>query len=1005
VDEAMAWAADEAGVVGLYALLGERGLRSTLEALVRQRLDVEAALAGLPDDVLAHWQGALRKEQGRCLAGLLNSAAWGEAVAVLRDNQATRADDRMEIQRQEALAALESEAGSVAEQVEALSCLDAINLRFGSQKSWPGGKEQLTEVKDALRSLRALWRDQASLLTLALGPQDEALAQALPAVRRLFEQAAGVYRRLKEERQALDFDDLESWALVLFQENEEVRARWRSEIQAILVDEFQDTNGRQRDLVTLLNDGGRLFIVGDAKQSIYRFRGADVAVYRQERRRITGEGGKHFPLETSYRAHKALVQGLNDLVRPVLGEEEDPNRPWVEPFAPLAPHRSQAGAGFAAPHIELHLTAGTKGSGALARAADALAGRISDLLAGEIVIYRDGQREALKHDDIAILCRASTSFGAYEDALERAGIPFLTVSGRGFYERPEIRDLLNALQALADPTDDLVLVGLLRSPALALSDVGLYRLCTARDEGGGSSTLWDVVRATPGVLSGEDKARARRAAHLVVQLHGRVGRTGVADVLKGFLDATNYRAALVQADQVRGARNVSKLLADAHASGIVGVGEFLEYVTGLRDSGAREGEARSTAEGAVRIMTIHAAKGLEFAVVAIGDVTSGGGGPRWSPPLIDAALGPLLKLEDEEGDGPAIYQLGKVRSEDQEAAESDRLLYVAATRAREKLILSGCLHLNQGNVVGREGGYLGRLAEPDCLGLRGMTIPHDEEGAEAKEIPLKVGTTAVACVVYEPGYVWDRHAPTAEAVAEQACPAPPPLLAPVSSPRVGIDERTAEQERVPRQRVWRVVPPVKRPRAPAWVVGSLVHEALAAWRFPGAPGPDFVRWGEARARGYGITDARQLADAVRRTRQLLDGFRRQPLFEEMDGADVRLHEVPYSLTVDGRVERGIMDAVYQREGRWTIVEFKTDEVRDGAGLERLLAKEDYLAQAGRYVHAAERLLGQAPRMVLCMLNFARSVQLYEVHPAGRGAASSGSTRGTVLAQLDNLAAR
>jgi ATP-dependent exoDNAse (exonuclease V) beta subunit len=120
---------------------------------------------------------------------------------------------------------------------------------------------------------------------------------------------------------------------------------------------------------------------------------------------------------------------------------------------------------------------------------------------------------------------------------------------------------------------------------------------------------------------------------------------------------------------------------------------------------------------------------------------------------------------------------------------------------------------------------------------------------------------------------------------------------------------------------------------------------------------------------------------VRRTRQLLLRFRSHALFREMDGAARRLHEVPYSLMVDGCVESGIIDALYLREGAWTLVEFKTDRVKDQGELERLLVEQDYLAQASRYVAAAERLLGQAPRAVLCLLSFAGSVHLYPPGPA------------------------
>jgi ATP-dependent exoDNAse (exonuclease V) beta subunit len=281
-------------------------------------------------------------------------------------------------------------------------------------------------------------------------------------------------------------------------------------------------------------------------------------------------------LAKSYRAHKDLIEGLNELLWPVLGEDEDLARPWVEPFAPLLHHREEASPGFTSPHIELHLAVGSKSGGALDRAADALAGRMMTLMDQSLQVLENGAVRPLDYGDFAILCRASTSFGTYEDALERAGIPFLTVAGRGFYGRGEIRDLLNALQALADPTDDLALVGLLRSPVFGLSDAALDQLCQERKLIDRAPPLWDVLREVGSSLSGEDGRCAERTTHIIAELHSLAGRASVADLLKALLDITDYRAALIQAGQSRGARNVAKLLADAHASGIVGVGEFLE---------------------------------------------------------------------------------------------------------------------------------------------------------------------------------------------------------------------------------------------------------------------------------------------------------------------------------------------------------------------------------------------------------------------------------------------
>ena len=147
----------------------------------------------------------------------------------------------------------------------------------------------------------------------------------------------------------------------------------------------------------------------------------------------------------------------------------------------------------------------------------------------------------------------------------------------------------------------------------------------------------------------------------------------------------------------------------------------------------------------------------------------------------------------------------------------------------------------------------------------------------------------------------------------------------------------------------------------------MVHEALAAWRFPD---DGFEQWAQARARGYGITDPQQLDDAVGQSRRLLVRFQDESLYQEMVQAQRRLSEVPYSLEEGGQVESGIIDALYQHANEWTIVEFKTDRVRDKADFERLLEEEDYVAQAQRYVVAVERLLGVRPQCVLCMLNWA-----------------------------------
>ncbi len=970
VDSALIWAADDEMTVPLFGLLGEFNLRNHLGKLLTQRLDSADILAQLPANLMAHWQQILTRQQEQSLQSLRANPAWVQATTVLQLNQASKADDRIEQQRQNVLAILQSSAQTLAAQLSNLTNLASIDLRGGSSKVWPAGKTQLDQVKSALRTLRTLWQSQAALLSLTLSLLDENIASLLPRLKQLFYTANQHYAMLKSAQNKLDFDDLEAEALRLLKEHPAVRQRWQQDVQVILVDECQDTNRRQFELIEYLQGPqSQLFIVGDAKQSIYRFRGADVTLFRQKKQ----EALKVCELRTSYRAHRDLVEGLNDMLKPVLGEATTGTPAYIEPFAPLAPWREQPAFSMTLPHIELHLAIGRKSRGGLKQAATALVQRLSNLLAST----------KLTPANIAILCRSSTSFAVYENALEQAGLPFLTVAGRGFYQRPEIRDILNALQSLADPSDDLALVGLLRSPVLALSDEAIYHLCRARSEA--QCSLWDMLQslevrqlksmeAAQSVeaandltlpqpdLSPQDKQRAIRAVKLINKLRQHAGRIAVADLLKQFLDATAYRAALIGIGQRRAARNINKLLAAAQSSALLGLGEFLHYINNLRDTGSREGEARAIAEGVVQIMSVHAAKGLEFPVVVIGDAAYKN---RESHNLIlNPELGILLPLRDEEGNLSAIYQLGKELETDQEAAESKRLLYVAATRAREQLIINGNIDLTRKGQPTRLGDWLGQLAEP--LGLTEVNLDVEPEGSQLLSLDLQIGQTPVDCTIYQAGWSWQPNPSPSPPPSEHPFNLPPPLLDPILPP-----ENSNPDTELP-QRVWQVVPAVKHPQAPAWVIGSLVHEALAAWYFPAN---NFEAWVKSRAYSYGLTDRRQLQHAATSTRRLLQRFRKHSLFQDMDQAEQRLHEIPYSLEVKGQIEHGTIDAMYRQNGRWTLVEFKTDTLRNEIDLSNLLTQKDYIAQIQRYHHAVTQLVGQKPNLILCFLDCMGEVRL------------------------------
>jgi len=992
VDAALAWAVTAPEVVSLFERLTEYQLRQALATLVEKRLDAVAAfdvLAGVP---LARWSDAL----AAWFHKRLENPAWTASLDELARLQARRPDDKLETARSAVLAHwIEARAALEACEWDALlgilTALRAAISTRGRKDNWDA--DDLAAAREAMKGLRTYFDavlvplvDKKRPLSWTL---DERSADALPCLHRLFDRALAEYGRLKDERRALDFDDLEAGALALLVQNGEVRARWQSEVHAVLMDEFQDTNSRQQRILYALSGSTQhatrdtrpasIFVVGDSKQSIYKFRGADVTVFRRVQADIVAMGGRHVPLDRTFRAHAPLVALVNDLLAPILGEEDDPERPYAVSFVPLTAHRKEHRPGIRSPYLELHLGLGESADDGRAAAAAALAHRLRQLHDGENVGW----------GEVTLLFRAATGFPTYEDALERAGIPFVTVAGRGFYDRPEVRDLLNGLAALADPTDDLALAGLLRSPAFALTDVALYllrwrpevgrqgngRARGPRGQGAHASVspcppvslsscpLWDALHGPLDHLGPDDAVRARWAREVIAELHGLAGRTTVGDLLGRFLDGTHYRAAMYLAGGHRLCRNVDKLLADAHRSGLVSVGEFLEYVQSLRDVAAREGEAPVEVEGAIQLMTVHKAKGLEFPVVVIADAAHAAAGPP-QPILVSSDLGVVLRLREEKA-LPAIYRLASLRDADQEDAESRRLLYVAATRAQEKLIVSGHVKAKRDSTLQLRGwlAWLGKV-----IGLDQAQLPNPITAPLTLDLDWNGGP--LACVVHpaqgeqetrKPGVLSPSPRPLVSLF-----PCLPGLIAPLTfDTPAGADPKVRERESDPPPHVWRIVPTAQKPEGPAWVVGSLVHTALCHWRFPDQPGlEDFLRPYALQA---GLADPAEIHRTITGARRLLAHFQVHSLYAELDRAE-RHHELPYTVEVDGAPRYGIVDLLARLDAGWTVVEFKTDELRAGADLEAHSRKKGYDRQVGEYVAAVTALLGKRPRALLVFLN-------------------------------------
>jgi ATP-dependent helicase/nuclease subunit A len=954
VEMTLGWAVEEEGLLPLFSLLREKQLWELLEFFLKKRLDTRTALRWVkPESILEHWRAQVQAAKSRELQKLLEDAEFKDSWKVLAENEAQNQDDKGEQQRLAAVRALQNlYRGDWEDSARDLAILEGLNIAVGSQNNWPGGKEQLQEVKAAFKIMRELVKGRP-LLKLQINGQDEAFAAAMPAVYAAAAKVQEAYQELKREYDALDFDDLEDLSIDLLREHEDVRTYWQSQIKALLVDEFQDTNEQQRRFMRLLcPQDGKLFIVGDGKQSIYRFRGADVSVFANEKEVIGRHGGQLIDLHVSYRAHEALLTGMNQLLQPVLGSDGPHRQAWEAPFAALEAGTKAVRPELGPPFMEFHLALGSKGK-ALPLAARALAGRLAELHSGNDLDY--GQ--------MAILCRAAGSFQFYEDALDEEGIPYLTVAGKGFYERPEIRDLLNALQAVADPHDDLALVGLLRSPACGLSDVTLFHLAAARET---NESLWVSLQRGIDVADEEEKERVQTAVALVCDLNRQAGRLPVAAILNQFLARTFYRAILRRAGEVRALRNVTKLLVDVRDSGLVSVAALLEYIQLLRESGSREGEARAVAGGAVQIMTIHAAKGLEFPVVMLGDAGSKGSGARGT--LIDSELGILLPGKNDEQKRAASYELGLFKEQQQDDAERARLLYVALTRAEQMLLISGTAPRPKSGQPSWPG-WLGELA--GICGLDKVDLSgYDELGSRRHLFDLTLEETAVQAAVYEPDYVPQLNLVPVlnnEPVGKRA--AVKPLQEPLF--RVG-DGETAEDPRLSDYFSGRGH---EQRRETLRVAGLLTHKALAAWRFPG---PGFAEWLKEQSKFYTLAGDAPRQPLLESVSQMLARLRRHSLYQEMDAARRRLHEVPYSIESTAGLDNGRIDLLFEDERGWTVVDFKIGYVKDETDLGRLLQDGEVEKRIRAYGTAVKKLAGVPPRLLLCLLNYRGGVHVHEV---------------------------
>ncbi|HYH57909.1 MAG TPA: UvrD-helicase domain-containing protein, partial [Thermoleophilaceae bacterium] len=832
--------------------------------------------------------------------------------------------------------------------------------------------------------------EQAALDELAL--RDRELLQ------QLLQRFAESYAAAKDAESALDFEDLQLHARDLLRDHDALREREQLRFRSIMVDEFQDTNRLQCDLVDLLTGPGtERFFVGDEFQSIYGFRHADVGVFREFRDAAAREDRVR-PLRTNFRSRAEILTTLNATFGPHWGTDFQPLEPGEE--VPPPEDQLQLDLNGSTPHadataVELIVVdqvvsrwkdMGDEPFGASLASAAAWRAAEMRLLADRV--HRMISVEGRPARDIVVLLRAAKEMPLYERALRERGIDTYVVGGRNFWTQQQVADLRAYLSVLANPLDEEALYSMLGSPlgGLSLDAIGLVGLRAKQLR---RDPWWALTAAdgSDGLLDLLPAADRERVPDLVARVDGH--RTLAATVpLERLLDRvitdSGYdRRVLTLADGRRRMANVRKLMRIARVFEAEAGGDLRAFIDHLAEQdllAAREGEAPLEAEDlqAVRLMTIHAAKGLEFPVVCVADLGRSGRSDDDALRVTeDGRVG--LKIASLAGGSAKGLALEEIETEQdrQQDEEERRVFYVAMTRAREMLVLSGATDVE-------------KWPAPSLLGVpmswvwRGVA-----PGLDAGDPRGAVGTVCTPANVDE---LLDREARYGGALVGEDRPVP---VAPLqdfarfeAAPALpvgrlsysGLARYRACGYRFYLERVLGMrelergagddgqpEPPGSDELSPL-LRGTVVHELLERLDFahPEVPADAEIA---ARLESYGAEPA---APAVADVARFVRGFIGTPLFERLAGADRVRKELGFAYDLEppgaqGRslLVNGFLDVYAEEPGRVLIVDYKTDSL-EGTDAEAL-CEAQYSIQRLIYALAALRGGASAVEVAYCFL--------------------------------------
>jgi len=832
-----------------------------------------------------------------------------------------------------------AEASTVDQALVALQAVEGLRRPPGNMMGWPKaeGGNAFTVLKDHIKTAEKDAGETLQAYRTAL------FCSLLAALRDFVLEYAADRKKLG----VATFQDLLAWARDLLRDSPEVRSRVQSRWTRVFIDEFQDTDPLQAEIAFYLCaepgaalpedwrkielQPGKLCLVGDPKQSIYRFRRADIALYQAIRKHVA----EPLVLSRNFRSVPAVIDFVNRHFSGVMTLTEGA-QPAYQPLAADAAAAGPALWRFGGP-IE------GKAAEVWELEARYVAGAISRIVADRwsvSVKEPRGARRTADYGDICVLTPSRTNLRRLERAFEDRDIPYRIESGEIVVATQEVSELLSALRAIDDPSDQVALLAALRSPIYGCSDAELVRWT-------GQGGRIDYVRPGTGAVD-----RVAAALEHVASFHARRNQGTVAALVERFVDDRMLVAGAFGERRPRESwrryRYVSARARAFAATGRTTLRDFVEWMEGLDRNQARDvsGSIVETDESAVRVLTVHRAKGLEFPIVFMTGL--GSSRPFRSPTVIgdrvhDRVHARVKDSRQHEWASPAFDEA----CETEEAladAEEIRLAYVAATRARDHLILGLHHKANEKEAPA--------IAFAETLGAMARVVGELEppEMAAPKDEPVGSGTTVEQVVAEEEAWVSYRKAA---------------LVAAVGIPYVTATARAG----LAKGEEPRTEPDTARFRRGkgGTSMGRAVHAVLQAIDLGTQEGLDNTARAQAAAEGI----ANRAGDVARLARQACQSG---PVLRAV--ASGRMwREVPIGAPVEGAVLEGFIDLLFQTDQGYEIVDYKTDEVR-AADLDARMDR--YRLQGEAYAELVRTITGKTP--VAVSFVFASTDQVIRIVP-------------------------